>query len=1198
MKRIFFFIAFLLLIEVVKAQTTVTLYPDIDASVYTGASYNPNGNYGTTSIFRAEAWTSGTTFYCRSLMQIDLSSIPDYAIITSATLYLYSNYVSGTTWTYQSGYNESYIQRATTSWTETGVTWNNQPSVSTSDQITLARSTANNQNYTVDFKNFVQGWINKEYENNGFVFRLQTEAIYRRMIFASSDHATGSLHPKIIITYITPTIATIDPDKDALIKSDDSGNNFGASTTFSAERLNGSSIYQSLIETTIPENLIGAKVTAANLFLDGITTSGTNASYMERITTSWSESTVTYSNAPGTSTTNRVSIPTSTTSAQDYIINLKALYQEFADKTTTNYGFLMKLQNESLTGTHQLQFASSDHTTGTKPQLKLAYVPAITLSLPDKSICNGGNVTIGGSPTASGGTGVYTYAWSPATGLSSTSIANPFASPTTTTTYTVTVTDYTGLVSKTGSLVVYVSSSNHVYSRSSDMTFYVEGGTFYDSGGSSSNYSNKESYTLTFHPCGTGKKLKFDFTSFSLENCGVNLDLLRIYNGPDATHPLLKLSCGQNSPGTILSTDESGALTFVFSSNTSTNSSGWAATISQVDEFEVETDKTDAGYDGYGNIEFSITGGDDPYIIREKRKPIINEDWADNEYMAHPELSEMGVTEAEYANCLSDKQTLNEFQNLAAGIHEFTISDQIGNKTDQKIVVSQELFTSGVAGITIGDNGEITKTGQNGWGYNVATFENKFTGNTDGKIHFKIETANISMVCGLRETSNSQAGDYSDINYGFYLDNGSVKVIEQNIASSSLGFIAIDDEYLIQVNPTTHKAEFYKNNTLIYTSTSTISQTNDVDLLINTCGIAECITDFWLIGESLKPVTNESITNPVWNNENSGGIDVSVNSFYSNYSYTWYKNEGGSYTSIGTTQDISSIPVGQYKLNIQFSDLVSGSQSFDYYYNLGNRITWSNPENIKIESFDLINENYKFEIGGAVSLQSFVQGKDAWVEFVFNSSNFKDGVLVGFIEEGDELRQKNFKYGIKIENELCVYAVDTPDCNSNIIPVSGVSVDGQNENFRIELTGNNVKYYRNNELIGQKTLTQNADFQLAVINYSPNTLVNNFYSNITDNKGAITYANTSIRKNSGVYKCVNDKLYFIYISEYNETEDISFTVYDDVNDEVSGIEINDPSVDQGENKYFIDVTSLSSGYYLLEITNINEEKQYLRFMVE
>lgn len=56
------------------------------------------------------------------------------------------------------------------------------------------------------------------------------------------------------------------------------------------------------------------------------------------------------------------------------------------------------------------------------------------------SICSGQSTTIGGAPTATGGNpSNYVYTWSPSTGLSSTTIANPTANPTTTTTYTVSV---------------------------------------------------------------------------------------------------------------------------------------------------------------------------------------------------------------------------------------------------------------------------------------------------------------------------------------------------------------------------------------------------------------------------------------------------------------------------------------------------------------------------------------------------------------------------------------------------------------------------------------------------------------------------------------------------------------------------------------------------------------------------------------
>ncbi|MBN2543316.1 gliding motility-associated C-terminal domain-containing protein [bacterium] len=76
---------------------------------------------------------------------------------------------------------------------------------------------------------------------------------------------------------------------------------------------------------------------------------------------------------------------------------------------------------------------------------------------PDRLICYPGSVTIGGSPTASDGVLPYSYVWTPATGLSNPYVANPVASPTTTTTYTVTVTDG---ISCIGSDEVTVTVSN------------------------------------------------------------------------------------------------------------------------------------------------------------------------------------------------------------------------------------------------------------------------------------------------------------------------------------------------------------------------------------------------------------------------------------------------------------------------------------------------------------------------------------------------------------------------------------------------------------------------------------------------------------------------------------------------------------------------------------------------------------------
>ncbi|MEQ8924442.1 MAG: PKD-like domain-containing protein, partial [Fulvivirga sp.] len=57
------------------------------------------------------------------------------------------------------------------------------------------------------------------------------------------------------------------------------------------------------------------------------------------------------------------------------------------------------------------------------------------------TICNGASVTLGGSPTATGGDGTYTYSWVSAPAGFTSSASNPVVSPGVTTTYTVTIDD-------------------------------------------------------------------------------------------------------------------------------------------------------------------------------------------------------------------------------------------------------------------------------------------------------------------------------------------------------------------------------------------------------------------------------------------------------------------------------------------------------------------------------------------------------------------------------------------------------------------------------------------------------------------------------------------------------------------------------------------------------------------------------------
>ena len=106
------------------------------------------------------------------------------------------------------------------------------------------------------------------------------------------------------------------------------------------------------------------------------------------------------------------------------------------------------------------------------------------------------------------------------------------------------------------------------------------GGIFFDAG-FTSNYSDNENFTKTFYPSTTGAHISAAFSEFNVEfeaNCGY--DYLKIYNGPSTANALLGTYCGTNTPGTIVSTHSSGALTFKFHSDEGYSEAGWQAIIS------------------------------------------------------------------------------------------------------------------------------------------------------------------------------------------------------------------------------------------------------------------------------------------------------------------------------------------------------------------------------------------------------------------------------------------------------------------------------------------------------------------------------------------------------------------------------------------------------------------------------------------
>lgn len=235
--------------------------------------------------------------------------------------------------------------------------------------------------------------INDPANSYGFLIRLVTESPTRSLAFCSKDFSDSSKHPQLIITYSCSGATLIKyPIHDAPIGFHDgfssANTNYETADYFSAFSQPGADYGENAGEalmtfdfTDIPS---GSTIVSASLDLFGrgpygvgdaasIGNVGQNDSYLQRVTSSWDESFVTWNTQPSVTTTNEVTLPASNSAVQDYLgIDVKQLVQDMVDNPITSYGFKIVLQTED--PTRSLAFCSRDYFDSSKfPQLTITY---------------------------------------------------------------------------------------------------------------------------------------------------------------------------------------------------------------------------------------------------------------------------------------------------------------------------------------------------------------------------------------------------------------------------------------------------------------------------------------------------------------------------------------------------------------------------------------------------------------------------------------------------------------------------------------------------------------------------------------------------------------------------------------------------------------------------------------------------------
>lgn len=140
-----------------------------------------------------------------------MSTLPPTAVINYAELRLWTPSSSGcipqgnsyfpTSWAPS---NEGFVSRITSGWTETGVTWNTQPTITTVNQTPAPYTNSQWNDYmAIDVTSLTQDiWSSMAISpsnNNGYMLELQVPIYYRSTVFAGSGNANSWMWPELYI---------------------------------------------------------------------------------------------------------------------------------------------------------------------------------------------------------------------------------------------------------------------------------------------------------------------------------------------------------------------------------------------------------------------------------------------------------------------------------------------------------------------------------------------------------------------------------------------------------------------------------------------------------------------------------------------------------------------------------------------------------------------------------------------------------------------------------------------------------------------------------------------------------------------------------------------------------------------------------------------------------------------------------------
>mgnify|MGYP004654150515 CR=1 FL=1 len=255
----------------VTVSDSTTTGSIVDAPIFAGY---PSKNFGTYVYNRvgtpSEAYGIGRTVVKLSGL-MSLSTYQTIAANQITNVTFYAKEASGGT----TQYINLYPLTSNTTWTESGVTWNNVGSYSTA--VNYGNTMYNNQWTAFNITNLVKAWKNGTYTADaGFIMTNENEA--NNKCFCSSEYSTASYRPYVVMTYkgavnvsASPTYMLVGQTKQVSCSTNPSG----LSVSWSSNNTSVATVNSSGLVTGVSEGTV--KITAT--YTDS-TTGTTSSGYV------------------------------------------------------------------------------------------------------------------------------------------------------------------------------------------------------------------------------------------------------------------------------------------------------------------------------------------------------------------------------------------------------------------------------------------------------------------------------------------------------------------------------------------------------------------------------------------------------------------------------------------------------------------------------------------------------------------------------------------------------------------------------------------------------------------------------------------------------------------------------------------------------------------------------------------------------